>query len=246
MSGRKRTWTDEQFITAARESTSASAVLRAIGLCETGSSHSTVKNAVVRLGVDTSHWLGQGHLKGKHHSWGKKVVLGELLVRDSSVKNRTALKQRLLKEGVLQNKCSECGQDREWNGKPLVMVLDHINGVNNDNRPENLRMLCPNCNSQQDTFAGKNNKGKVSRIPKVMLFCEGCGKPLSEKRRTDRCSSCVKKNSVKFLVPDSLERDIDVLGIRGASRKYGVTHTTVARWRDAAVAQLAGGVSFKN
>jgi 5-methylcytosine-specific restriction endonuclease McrA len=45
-----------------------------------------------------------------------------------------------------------------WNGIPLVLVLDHINGKNNDNRQNNLRLLCPNCNSQQSTFAGKNKK----------------------------------------------------------------------------------------
>jgi 5-methylcytosine-specific restriction endonuclease McrA len=49
-----------------------------------------------------------------------------------------------------------CGQQPMWNGKQLVLILDHINGINNDNRLENLRLLCPNCNSQTPTFAGRN------------------------------------------------------------------------------------------
>jgi Zn finger protein HypA/HybF involved in hydrogenase expression len=66
------------------------------------------------------------------------------------------LKRRLIKEGLLVNRCSECDSLPEWRGKPLTMVLDHRNGDNTDNRLENLRLLCPNCNSQQATFAGRN------------------------------------------------------------------------------------------
>lgn len=81
---------------------------------------------------------------------------------ENSVIGRNAVKNRLIKEGILENKCSECGLEQNWNGKPIVMVLDHINGVNNDNRIENLRFLCPNCNSQTPTFAGRNVKHSKS------------------------------------------------------------------------------------
>lgn len=47
-----------------------------------------------------------------------------------------------------------------WNRAKLGLILDHINGVSGDNRPKNLRLLCPNCNSQQSTNGGRN-KGKV-------------------------------------------------------------------------------------
>ena len=66
-----------------------------------------------------------------------------------------------MKSGILKNKCSICGLDGKWNDKKLIMVLDHINGINNDNRKENLRMLCPNCNSQQPTFAGRNKRNNL-------------------------------------------------------------------------------------
>ena len=65
------------------------------------------------------------------------------------------------------------------------MVLDHINGDGRDNRIGNLRMLCPNCNSQQDTFAGKKNKGTKSK-----RGCAGCGKELKGTAKTGRCSAC--------------------------------------------------------
>jgi len=49
-----------------------------------------------------------------------------------------------------------------WNCKELKLILDHKNGVNGDNRPDNLQLLCPNCNSQQPTQGGKNI-GKVEQ-----------------------------------------------------------------------------------
>lgn len=55
----------------------------------------------------------------------------------------------------MEYRCSICGNTGEWNSKKLVLQLDHINGIHNDNRIENLRLLCPNCHSQTDTFCGK-------------------------------------------------------------------------------------------
>lgn len=62
-----------------------------------------------------------------------------------------------MKDGLLEKRCSICGLT-DWLRKPISLVMDHINGVNNDHRLENLRFLCPNCNSQQDTFAGRNKR----------------------------------------------------------------------------------------
>ena len=69
------------------------------------------------------------------------------------------LKKRIIKAGVLENKCSSCGIDK-WNGTDIVLQLDHINGKSKDHRLENLRLLCPNCHSQTPTWCGKN-KSKI-------------------------------------------------------------------------------------
>lgn len=74
-------------------------------------------------------------------------------------KKRSAVRRRLLEEGILRDECYECGITR-WFGTKLTLHLDHINGINDDNRIENLRMLCPNCHSQTETFSGKNNRTK--------------------------------------------------------------------------------------
>jgi hypothetical protein len=98
-------------------------------------------------------------------AWAKANERGELIVRpitmsldellSSSHRSRRHVKTRLMNAGLLQNKCDACGIT-EWLGRPLAMHLDHINGMKNDHRLQNLRMLCPNCHSQTDTYGGKN------------------------------------------------------------------------------------------
>jgi hypothetical protein len=92
-----------------------------------------------------------------------KIPLNEILEGKHPQYSTNRLKHRLWKEGLLEKKCSICGTKDEWQGKKLVHVLDHINGISDDHRLENLRLLCPNCNSQTDTFCGKNATGK--RVP---------------------------------------------------------------------------------
>jgi DNA-binding transcriptional ArsR family regulator len=100
-------------------------------------------------------------------SWHRAVLAGRIKARDwklpvdillapGAQRERGHVRRRLLALGLLRNGCYECGAPPEWRGKPLVLVLDHINGVNDDWRLDNLRLLCPNCNSQTTTFCGRN------------------------------------------------------------------------------------------
>ena len=85
-----------------------------------------------------------------------KYNMEEILVENSTYKNISRLKIRLINEGYLEYKCSMCNNDGFWNGQALTLELDHINGQHLDHRIENLRFLCPNCHSQTNTFSGKN------------------------------------------------------------------------------------------
>lgn len=90
------------------------------------------------------------------------MSLSEILVENSTFTSRGTLIKRLVKELGWPNRCMIEGcpnPDPEWNGKPLTLQLDHINGVNNDHRIENLRIICPNCHTQTETFCGKKAKG---------------------------------------------------------------------------------------
>lgn len=99
-------------------------------------------------------------------AWHKAVRRGEIRPRPlgrplhavlAGGGSRRNVKLRLLRAGVLTNRCTECGLS-EWLGKPLVVQIDHINGIRNDHRLENLRMLCPNCHSQTATYGKRNSK----------------------------------------------------------------------------------------
>jgi DNA-binding transcriptional ArsR family regulator len=84
-----------------------------------------------------------------------EMPLERLLVVGRAQTNRSHLKGRLLKAGLKENRCEECGVT-EWRGRPLSMQLHHVNGDGQDNRLENIILLCGNCHSQTDTYGGRN------------------------------------------------------------------------------------------
>ncbi len=81
-----------------------------------------------------------------------KQPLDNILVENSTYTNRAHLKIRLIEENIIEYKCEKCNNIGNWLSKKLILQVDHINGVNNDNRICNLRFLCPNCHSQTETF----------------------------------------------------------------------------------------------
>ena len=87
------------------------------------------------------------------------MPIEELLVAGRPQTSRNHLKRRLLKEGLKENVCEQCGLT-EWCENPLNMQLDHNNGDGSDNRLENISFLCPNCHSQTDTYGGRNGHRK--------------------------------------------------------------------------------------
>lgn len=81
----------------------------------------------------------------------------DVFVKDSTFA-RHLIKKRILQQNLLPYKCAICDLGPEWNNKPMPLILDHINGVNNDNRLENLRFICSNCDCQLDTYKSRNRK----------------------------------------------------------------------------------------
>lgn len=150
-----RTYTDEQFIEAVETSTSIRQVLNKLGLKEAGGNYQVAQIRMKKLGVNLcSGPNGQGWSKGK--TLGPKRPI-EYYLTENSHHQSFRLKGRLIAAGLKQHKCECCGIT-EWMGQPTPIELDHINGIHTDNRLENLRLLCPNCHAQTDTYRGKNKK----------------------------------------------------------------------------------------
>lgn len=120
-------------------------VIEFLGLKYNGGIYKYLKNFIKEHNVDISHF---SHRKTKSD-------LINIFIKDSQVVRNT-IKRRVIKENLIPYKCSICNQDEHWQGKIMPMILDHINGIHNDNRLENLRFLCSNCDSIQDTYKSKN------------------------------------------------------------------------------------------
>lgn len=210
-----------------KDNNSLSKVLKYFGLYNKGGNIKTLKRRLEEDKIDYSHIpLGQNSNLGRKIP--KKAFPLEQVMVENSTYNRHNLKKRLIRNKLLENKCKICGLGPDWQNKELVMVLDHINGIPNDNRLENLRLLCPNCNSQQSTFCGRKNK--------KIYYCKKCGKE-RKTRNSKYCFNCsIKINGYNKRVvkerpsKDILLTEIEKLGYCGVGRKYGVSDSAIRKW----------------
>jgi hypothetical protein len=142
---KKRTWTEDQLRMAVKESRSLRETLLTLNLAIAGGSYVNIRRHIERLQLNTSHWNGQsgaGRL-GKN----KQLTLEDILKPDSPYPSHQ-VRLALLKSGVKENRCEQCNAVK-WHKNPITIQLHHRNGIRNDNRLENLQMLCPNCHSQK-------------------------------------------------------------------------------------------------
>lgn len=113
----------------------------------------SARECCAEFGSSRSAWH-EAVRTGRLRARSTKIPLEELLARGRPC-GRGHLKQRLLKSGLKEERCEECGL-AEWRGRPLRVTLHHVNGDGYDNRLENLSFLCPNCHSQTPNFGGRN------------------------------------------------------------------------------------------
>lgn len=147
---------DEQFVELLKKSSTISEVLFKLGYTVKGNSwgYSQVKRRMDDLNLDCSIFKGKSAVMKitKLNNVKKEDIL-----KENCRHQRTVLRRYVIKNNLIPYKCAICGCT-EWQGKTLSLELDHINGVNNDNRLENLRFLCPNCHSQTSTYGSRNQQ----------------------------------------------------------------------------------------
>ncbi|HYT43075.1 MAG TPA: HNH endonuclease signature motif containing protein [Methylomirabilota bacterium] len=151
-------YTKEMLEDAAKDSISIAEVLRKLGMKQAGGNHTHISKKLKEYEVDTKHFLGSRANKGK---WAPNRSTPDEVLRvkePTSCKEATSRLRRALLELERVYICNMCGLHAEWNNKPLVLQIDHINGDICDNRAENLRFICPNCHTQTDTFGSKKRK----------------------------------------------------------------------------------------
>lgn len=153
----KRTWSDEDLRVLVEASVTYAEVQRKLGYRPSGGIHRYLKAHIARLGLDTSHFVGQSWMRGQSKPIARRrVELGLVLVKGSLI-GSGHLRHKLVKAGLKQERCEACGL-AEWQGERLSLELDHINGDHTDNRLENLRILCPNCHSITETWCGRKQR----------------------------------------------------------------------------------------
>jgi len=156
MRGRRRSWTDADLIASVAESASMAQVLRRLGLRAAGGNYEQVKVRINSLRLTTEHWTGQAHLRGKTNPHVRRHPLQSILRRGTYYQSNK-LRKRLLRERVLEPKCTSCG-GVEWLGRSIPLELDHVDGDKTNNQLDNLRLICPNCHALTPTYRGKNTK----------------------------------------------------------------------------------------
>lgn len=240
----KRKWTDEQLIEAVKTSKSYSQVIQKLGLKLCGGTHAHIKLNIRKLGLDTEHITGQGWCTGElHKKFIKnfvKIPTEKILVKDSEYTSTHRLKHRLFREGLLEQKCSSCGLGTEWNGKFISLQLDHKDGDRCNNQIENLRILCPNCHSQTDSFCGKKKKKqrikaerKVRKTIKINK-CIFCNSEYEAKDKNQKyCSYECHKKSLRRIERPSKEQliaEVSQSSYVQVGKKYGVSDNAIRKW----------------
>jgi hypothetical protein len=147
---------DQDISEAVAASYSISGALRKLRRARVGTNYTWLREAIIRLNLSTEHF--------------RPVFVGErdldaILIKDSPATTGN-VKKRVLKAGLLEEVCAICRLGPQWQDKPLTLRLDHINGDSTDNRLVNLRMLCPNCDSQSDFYCGRNKQPAVKVVVK--------------------------------------------------------------------------------
>jgi hypothetical protein len=228
-------YTEQQAREVVAASRSYSEALRRLGLCASGGNWLTLRLWTTRWGIPTNHFDPYASTAAASRS--RARPLEEILVEGSTY-SRGSLKRRLWSSGLKPRRCELCGQGELWRGRPMGLILDHVNGVRDDNRLENLRIVCPNCAATLDTHCGRKNRRDIERVcarcsvtfrpnsPRQRFCSAACGRRYP---RTNGAPNLILRR-VERPPYEELLRQVADAGWSAVGRRYGVSDNAIRKW----------------
>lgn len=215
----------KKFLEIVNSSNTFTEIIKRCGLENKGGNINTVKRRIKKENINIPHIkTGRDHNSGKiylQQRISKECALNKIFIENSYTSKNT-VKKLIKRYNLKKYICSECNLTNNWNDKPLSLQLDHINGINNDNRVENLRWMCPNCHSQTETYCGKSSRKKYN--------CNICSKETTGCGKI--CRECHSLNLRKVERPSKeiLELEIKENSMVSLGKKYKVSDNTIRKW----------------
>lgn len=231
-----RDFTINQIEDFCKNSTSFSDLARKLGYSSRGSVLYVIQNFLIENNISYTHFTYRNDISKR-----KRISIEDVFIENSKVSQKT-LRNWYKKGSYTPYVCALCGQEPFWKGKSLTLRLDHINGYNKDNRLDNLRWICPNCDSQLDTYNGRNKNHK-HRVIREKSKCIDCGTDIS--LGAIRCRTCANKVKIQILlekqkeeglclkktiIRDELKTLIRELPMTKVGEFYGMTDNSVRKW----------------
>ena len=217
-------YTKEELEYIVKNSSSIKEVVLKLGYTtNSGSNSETVKSRLKKYNIDYSHFSNLHKEKRTEEN---------VFIEDSTASQQT-LRRWYLKGNYTEYKCSICGLPPFWQEKELTLILDHINGHNRDNRLENLRWVCPNCNQQLETTGYKKMRVDSTNSIQKKYYCIDCGKEIS--KEATRCVDCANKHRQKVskeVIREELKDLIRRLPFTQAAKEYDITDNALRKWCD--------------
>jgi len=194
-------------------------------------SYKSIKTQIIKKGIKIPNF------NYSNRNFYTRLDNDDIFISNSNY-SRQHLKERIINNELIEYICEKCGNNGNWLGLNLSLQLEHKNGINNDNRLENLCFLCPNCHSQTETYSGKRLRKIKKSEEKIELKKESvrknkkcsCGKEIMI--HSKKCVECNNINQRKLERPpyEQLIREVEELGYCGTGRKYGVSDNAIRKW----------------
>lgn len=211
------TYTKEKLNEVVNKSQNLHQVLIEFGRNPSGGSYRTLHRKLKEWDINYEHFLTPSEVIKKNYSEGKLFKKDKLYIFvENSKVSRATVRRRIITDSLKEYKCVNCNNEGEWMGKKITLILDHINGINNDHRLDNLRFLCPNCNATLKTHC-KGYMGLIDKPKKID------GRTIKRDRtNTRKIKNRPSKNELSKMI---IETSYSAVG-----RKYGVSDNTIRKW----------------